>query len=320
MRAIGSLMILSITIICILADLDMIILSLDAMGLGSGKGGIFTSLGINPADAMGIALIGSSIVWGALLLDIFGITTWIPENLIENAAFRKVILIIGVSMILLATVALAGLASYRFSSINFDEAEMENITNLNLNPNEITLMTSEKSGIVHFIFVFISIFTLLTSIIGAILLPSALLVIVCILLGILMSPVAICFFIFNLFDRLVTLLFNITLAAFNLLTGIFNGLSQVLQKKLNVDDTVEDLPEETQNQDTSPLLFPSRVNSGNENRELRREVTTQNSEITHAQSDTEQNDVDEQIDENNQEAPLDVPQGFDESGFNPLTA
>lgn len=320
-RAVGSMIVFTITLICLFADLEIIVLSLDAMGLGNGMEGLFTSIGLNPADAMGIALIGASVVWGAVLMDIFKVTKWLPESFIENPLFNKALLYIGIAIISLSLIALVGLASYRYNSLSLSEAELSNLGSNDQGGFELALLSAEKSTLILSIFIIISVSMLMTSIVGFSLLPTVKMVLACVALVIFLIPVVLFFALGKLFESLITLLYNIVLSFFNILIGLSNGVNQQLRKLTRVDDSIDD------DEQVAEVGGRSQGNTLAEHVER----PNVNSNRTHQQNSPNQesfpvSDENSEVDSQNQGNKIDqesiqpeANSDFDESGFNPLS-
>lgn len=257
-QSIGSLFAFATAVLSILADIDMVILSLEAMNLGNGTAkGIFLSMGVSPAALLTISLLSAITFWGIVCLDAFGVTHWLPETFLknENQKFSNFVKWLSVGIIAFGVVTLIAIAAFRFTAMKtnstmaaLDNADWSQLTQI---PFQVLI-----------VFAFMSVLTLITAIAGAMVMPAVVMLVLVLLLAITLIPTAVGYFIGNLLDRMITLLFNVFISLFNIIEGLFAGLSRFIKRVGRINDSVEEPEEPPANeQQTNPL--PPGGNDGN---------------------------------------------------------
>jgi hypothetical protein len=230
-----------ITALSLIADLDLIVLTLQAIGLGSGKKGVLASIGFNPADCIALALIGGAAMMGILFME-YWMPGWLPDSMTKSKTICKVLMALSAVMLVFAMIAVGQLAKVRAEASDISEAQLaEMINGGQLASDSIADSPLTKPGARTYLFIFISVLTLINSVIGVFVFPSVVMILVCLFLATLLVPIGIVSFVTNLLDRLVTLLFNFCLAILNIVQGLLNGPNKKLGPLAKVDDS---LPQE----------------------------------------------------------------------------
>ncbi len=312
-KAIGTIIITAVTLISIFADLELIILTLSGV-LQVQKGMAITEfLALKPAECMAIALIGGVAMLGILFFDYFK-QTLLPDNMIWGQKIRKIVMYISAIMLVLGLISMGLLAKYRSNaaelaiSSNIEGIENKAAGSDTENSEVSYLKSAEQTFIRTYLFVYIALLTLVNGIMGFLALSPFFGLFICFLLALLLIPIGVIFFFSNMMDRLITLLFNISVAVFNVIQGVFNGLSNIMNRLLNIDDTVA---EENFVQETNP-------------NEIQRGFTTRQAQMDHNinqnQPQQEQQDRTENIDNQPYEdqSRQQAEEAVTNAGFNPL--
>lgn len=251
-KSVGTLIVTAVTIISIMADLELVILTLEGVGIGESGDSLAALMPLKPAVCMAIALIGGAAMLGILFFDYFK-PVLLPDNMVWPPEVAKKVMLTAAVMLIGAVIAMGVLAKFRSNIVNAENDNVAAVTEFTGNPgaagaidslDSSTLNSSEQSYIRTYLFVYIALLTLVNGILGFLVLSPFSGLLTCLLLAVLLIPVGVAFFISNMMDRLITLLFRIFVAVFNVIQGLFNGLTTLLNEPLGIADTVEEAPDE----------------------------------------------------------------------------
>lgn len=247
-KAIGTIIVTAVTFISLMADLELVILTLEGVGIGEKGKSIVSLMPLKPAECMSIALIGGAAMLGILFFDHFK-PVLLPDTMVWPEKIGKAVMLTSAIMLIGAVIAMGALAKFRASTIDVTiNKNISTMTEINQNPevpgdmdNVVLsdLNSPLQSHIRTYLFVYIALLTLVNGILGFLVLSPFSGLFLCFLLGVFLIPVGVIYFISNMMERLITLMFNISVAVFNVIQGVFNGLSRIVNDKLNIDDTVQ---------------------------------------------------------------------------------
>ncbi len=307
-KAVGALVTVGITALCVVADLDLTILTFSAFGLANKIPSLVEAIHMNPADAGALALLGCMTIWGIVLLDASGKTEWLPIALHTEAS--KCLVVLTATAILASGITVLILVS-RFRADMLVEGAALQSGGLSLSGGEDPaqfLMASYHRPL-FLLLAYLTAVTILTSIIGLACLPAALVVLFCAVLALLLVPCGILHFIGRLGDRMVTVAYNIALAVFDLIVGALAGLSRVLSRMFGSDDNVDGVGPD------GPA--PAAVATAGQVRQTGGEASAETPTPRSSDSAAAGQQQPEQREEPGESAAQDSRQ-FDTNGFNPL--
>lgn len=278
-KAIGTIIVTAVTLISLMADLELVILTLEGVGIGEKGKEIVSLMPLKPAECMAIALIGGAAMLGIVFFDYFR-PVLLPDTMVWSRNIGKVLMLISAVMLIGAVIALGALAKFRASTIDYTiDKNISTMTEINQNPDASDDMDNAalsglnsplQSYIRTYLFVYIALLTLVNGILGFLVLSPFSGLFICFLLAILLAPVAVIYFISNMMHRLITLMFNIFVAVFNVIQGVFNGLSSIMIRIFNIDDTVQERNDAGEaeaggGQGVGPVQEPQPLNNTNPN-------------------------------------------------------
>lgn len=232
-RAIGSVLVFLISLTALLCDIDLVVLTLQALEITAPSKDTISLLhlvGVNfsPAELLAVAIIASASAWGIFLLDAIKRTTFLPNFLFdgESILFSRVISVISIIMVLLSLSILIALAFVRWDALNFDPTAID--------------VTGPVGNDVLFVFIGTTILAFFTSMITFLVAVAFISCIAVFGHSLLLPPVFIFHVVLSIIQQIATLAYNLFLAISNMIAGLTASVRERLHRNRTV---VDDAPE-----------------------------------------------------------------------------
>lgn len=235
----GTVFIFVVTVISVLADLELVILTLMSMNMEGKETEIVSFTGLSPSVLMAVVLMSGAAMMGILVLERY-IPGMMPDSMAKNKTLTKAFMIISGILLIGALIAVAMLGYIRATTVSQSDAEIVKMIENSGSTSEIEQQISQDQSVIEmFIFMFISILSLVNGILGVLVFPAFLMIVAYGLLYITLLPVRLLKLISFTVDCIVSLLYRILIAGLNVIVGLTKGLNKIAQKKGPFDDTVE---------------------------------------------------------------------------------
>lgn len=235
----GTIFIFVVTSVSIVADLTLIIITLQALNLESEGGKEVVLLGFSPATLMGIMLFAGAAMQGLILLDYYAPGT-LPDSLASHRKLLKWIKNISILLLAGAVLAVGILGYYRADAVSQSDKEIEEELKKKDNPKEIEAEIDELRRTTQvFLYVFLAVLALHNGILGVFAFPAFLMLPVCGFLYLMVIPAGFLRFISYAIDCLISLGYRIFVAVLGVLTGLTKPLNKITEKWDIFDNTIE---------------------------------------------------------------------------------
>jgi hypothetical protein len=216
-KSVGALVATATGVVSLLCEFELAVLALAALGIGSPDGSVLAAVALSAPDAMAFTIVGTAALSGILVLDVLGVTTWLPLPMPPGAALRGVILVLGLAVVIGCCACGAALALFRHDAVAAGA----------LDPGlpGVQQGIADTASHLRMMFAFIGAITTLTSIVTIATLPAALaaIIVVLLLIGLVLAGVTAA--LARIVDRLVTVAFGFVASVLAVLSGLLGALS-----------------------------------------------------------------------------------------------
>jgi len=237
-QGVGTIVVFGVALISVLADIIMLVLTLEGMGFSVDKNGsLFKLLSkIPPGYAVATALIGGATLFGILVLDFYAPEKFFPHRLDKKTAFGKVICYTSAIMFGLSIVIFILLGVQRYDFLTASTAVPVTLSTDEDIENNEEIPTVEKSATLLALLIFIALSTLIAGVIGSTSLPAFLIIgMVLLVLGF-TAPSGIAYFITAMVDGVITVLFNLLIAVHGIMATLFARCRDFILRQIGGQD------------------------------------------------------------------------------------
>jgi len=173
MQALACVFFTAVAFISVLADLEIVVLTLQALGVAGES--LELDYFVDLASAMAISMMGGLTLFGIIALDSFHITKWLPLPFEESEWSSKTMAVISIFIIVGGIVTLGYMAKYRAEALSKPVELSELVDKQRIDTSSsVQSIEGETKTTVALLFTFISVVSLLTAIAGLACFPAAL--------------------------------------------------------------------------------------------------------------------------------------------------